>query len=137
MKPSRAKIALVVAAVGVVLVAAAVAAAAAVTVVIAAAAVAAATAAIASQGGKHFSLSPRVSSVVTLNKSNHHRGTEGKEFQKQCDHRNNDCRAIKEFMTFSQLGLAPAQVRSCESLGYTEPTPIQKQAIPVVLRGED
>ncbi len=40
-------------------------------------------------------------------------------------------------MTFSQLGLAPAQVRSCESLGYTEPTPIQKQAIPVVLRGED
>src|SRR2546426_3090887 len=40
-------------------------------------------------------------------------------------------------MTFSQLGLAPAQVRSCECLGYTEPTPIQKQAIPVVLRGED
>ena len=40
-------------------------------------------------------------------------------------------------MNFSQLGLAPAQVRSCESLGYTEPTPIQKQAIPVVLRGED
>jgi len=40
-------------------------------------------------------------------------------------------------MNFSQLGLAPAQVRSCESLGYTEPTPIQEQAIPVVLRGED
>jgi ATP-dependent RNA helicase RhlE len=40
-------------------------------------------------------------------------------------------------MTFSQLGLAPAQVRSCESLGYTEPTPIQKQAIPVVLSGQD
>ncbi|MEP6706126.1 MAG: DEAD/DEAH box helicase [Pyrinomonadaceae bacterium] len=40
-------------------------------------------------------------------------------------------------MNFSQLGLAPAQVRSCESLGYTEPTPIQKQAIPVVLSGED
>src|SRR5438128_2408741 len=69
MKPSRAKIALVVAAVGVVLVAVVVAAAAAVTVVIvAAAAVAAATAAIASQDGKHFSLSPRVSSVVILNK---------------------------------------------------------------------
>ena len=46
-------------------------------------------------------------------------------------------RHTKEFMNFSQLGLAPAQVRSCESLGYTEPTPIQKQAIPVVLRGED
>jgi len=40
-------------------------------------------------------------------------------------------------MNFSELGLAPAQVRSCESLGYTEPTPIQEQAIPVVLRGED
>ena len=40
-------------------------------------------------------------------------------------------------MTFSQLGLAPAQVRSCESLGYTEPTPIQLQAIPVVLSGQD
>src|SRR5437879_10944710 len=40
-------------------------------------------------------------------------------------------------MNFSQLGLAPAQVRSCESLGYTEPTPIQEQAIPVVLSGRD
>ncbi|MEP6570216.1 MAG: DEAD/DEAH box helicase [Acidobacteriota bacterium] len=40
-------------------------------------------------------------------------------------------------MNFSQLGLAPAQVRSCESLGYTEPTPIQKQGIPVVLNGQD
>ncbi len=40
-------------------------------------------------------------------------------------------------MNFSQLGLAPAQVRACESLGYTEPTPIQKQAIPIVLSGAD
>jgi len=40
-------------------------------------------------------------------------------------------------MNFSQLGLAPAQVRSCESLGYTEPTPIQAQGIPVVLSGGD
>jgi len=40
-------------------------------------------------------------------------------------------------MNFSQLGLAPAQLRSCESLGYTEPTPIQKQGIPVVLSGQD
>ena len=40
-------------------------------------------------------------------------------------------------MIFSQLGLAPAQVRSCESLGYTEPTLIQQQAIPVVLSGQD
>ncbi len=40
-------------------------------------------------------------------------------------------------MNFSQLGLAPAQLRSCESLEYTEPTPIQEQAIPVVLSGRD
>jgi ATP-dependent RNA helicase RhlE len=40
-------------------------------------------------------------------------------------------------MNFSQLGLAPAQVRACESLGYTEPTPIQRQASPVVLSGRD
>lgn len=40
-------------------------------------------------------------------------------------------------MNFSQLGLAPAQVRSCESLGYNIPTPIQRRAIPVVLSGRD
>lgn len=40
-------------------------------------------------------------------------------------------------MNFSQLGLQPALVRVCESLGYTEPTPIQQQAIPVVLTGAD
>src|SRR6266496_704367 len=40
-------------------------------------------------------------------------------------------------MNFSQLGLAPAQLRSCESLGYINPTPIQRQAIPVILSGED
>jgi ATP-dependent RNA helicase RhlE len=44
---------------------------------------------------------------------------------------------IKVHMNFSQLGLAPAQVRACESLGYTTPTPIQQQAIPVVLSGQD
>lgn len=40
-------------------------------------------------------------------------------------------------MNFSQLGLAAAQVSACESLGYIEPTPIQRQAIPVVLSGQD
>src|ERR1044071_394092 len=40
-------------------------------------------------------------------------------------------------MKFSQLGLAPAQLRACESLGYTKPTPIQRHAIPVVLSGQD
>src|SRR5437870_11823230 len=40
-------------------------------------------------------------------------------------------------MKFSQLGLAPAQLRACESLGYTEPTPIQTKAIPLILSGRD
>src|SRR5262249_32058108 len=40
-------------------------------------------------------------------------------------------------MKFSQLGLAAPQVRACESLGYIEPTPIQRRAIPVILSGCD
>jgi ATP-dependent RNA helicase RhlE len=40
-------------------------------------------------------------------------------------------------MNFSQLGLAPAQLSACESLGYKIPTPIQRQAIPIVLTGRD
>lgn len=40
-------------------------------------------------------------------------------------------------MNFSQLGLMPAQLRACESLGYTNPTPIQSKAIPVIISGRD
>jgi ATP-dependent RNA helicase RhlE len=40
-------------------------------------------------------------------------------------------------MNFSQLGLADTQLRVCESLGYTNPTPIQIKAIPIILSGED
>lgn len=40
-------------------------------------------------------------------------------------------------MNFSELGLGAAQMRACEALGYKEPTPIQRQAIPVVLSGND
>ncbi len=40
-------------------------------------------------------------------------------------------------MNFSQLGLASAQLRACESLGYKNPTPVQTKAIPVILTGED
>jgi ATP-dependent RNA helicase RhlE len=40
-------------------------------------------------------------------------------------------------MNFSQLGLAAAQLRACESLGYTTPTPIQLKAVPVILTGRD
>lgn len=40
-------------------------------------------------------------------------------------------------MTFKDLGLQPALVSRCEAVGYTEPTPIQEKAIPVVLEGSD
>jgi ATP-dependent RNA helicase RhlE len=40
-------------------------------------------------------------------------------------------------MTFSALGLAPALVQAVEALGYTDPTPIQAEGIPLVLQGRD
>nr|HMS43608.1 DEAD/DEAH box helicase [Pyrinomonadaceae bacterium] len=40
-------------------------------------------------------------------------------------------------MKFNDLGLTDAIVRRCESLDFTEPTPIQTKAIPVVLTGAD
>jgi ATP-dependent RNA helicase RhlE len=40
-------------------------------------------------------------------------------------------------MRFDELGLKPAFLRACESAGYTEPTPIQERAIPVLLTGAD
>ena len=40
-------------------------------------------------------------------------------------------------MSFSQLGLHPTLMRRCETLEYTEPTPIQEQAIPIILSGAD
>ncbi len=40
-------------------------------------------------------------------------------------------------MNFKDLGLHPMLLERCESLGFTEPTPIQQQAIPVVLQGGD
>ena len=40
-------------------------------------------------------------------------------------------------MTFSDLGLNKTLVDKCESLDFSEPTPIQKQAIPVILKGAD
>ena len=40
-------------------------------------------------------------------------------------------------MPFSTLGLSPALVRAANALGYVEPTPIQVQAIPTILKGSD
>ncbi|RMC91602.1 DEAD/DEAH box helicase, partial [Aquitalea palustris] len=40
-------------------------------------------------------------------------------------------------MLFSELGLSPEILRAIEEQGYTEPTPIQAKAIPLVLSGRD
>ena len=40
-------------------------------------------------------------------------------------------------MSFDQLGLSPEYLRAVADQGYTEPTPVQTQAIPVVLAGRD
>ncbi len=40
-------------------------------------------------------------------------------------------------MPFSTLGLSPALVRAANALGYVEPTPIQVQAVPAILKGGD
>jgi ATP-dependent RNA helicase RhlE len=40
-------------------------------------------------------------------------------------------------MNFRDLGLPAVLTVKCEQMGYREPTPIQKQAIPVVLEGRD
>ena len=40
-------------------------------------------------------------------------------------------------MNFKDLGLHAALTDKCEQMGYTEPTPIQKQAIPLVFEGRD
>jgi ATP-dependent RNA helicase RhlE len=40
-------------------------------------------------------------------------------------------------MIFTELEIEPVLARKCEALGYTEPTPIQREAIPIVLSGSD
>ena len=40
-------------------------------------------------------------------------------------------------MSFESLGLAPALLRALAEHGYTDPTPIQAAAIPLVLEGHD
>ena len=40
-------------------------------------------------------------------------------------------------MPFSNLGLSAPILRAIDALGYTTPTPIQNQAIPVILSGKD
>ena len=40
-------------------------------------------------------------------------------------------------MSFSDLGLRPELLRAVQAQGYTDPTPVQRQAIPIVLAGRD
>ncbi len=40
-------------------------------------------------------------------------------------------------MSFSELGLTAELVRAVSEEGYSEPTPVQRQAIPVILQGSD
>ena len=40
-------------------------------------------------------------------------------------------------MSFSSLGLAAELLRAVSEQGYSEPTPVQSQAIPVILSGRD
>ncbi len=40
-------------------------------------------------------------------------------------------------LSFDQLGLAPELLHSVAKQGYTEPTPVQREAIPLVLAGAD
>lgn len=46
-------------------------------------------------------------------------------------------RGLFKRMTFKELGLAEPILRAVEAEGYTAPTPIQEQAIPILLRGKD
>jgi ATP-dependent RNA helicase RhlE len=40
-------------------------------------------------------------------------------------------------MTFKELGLAEPILKALEEQGYTNPTPIQEQAIPILLKRKD
>jgi superfamily II DNA/RNA helicase len=47
------------------------------------------------------------------------------------------CQQEHHRMSFQSLGLAPALLRALTEQGYTDPTPVQAQAIPVALQGRD
>src|SRR5512132_2273771 len=44
---------------------------------------------------------------------------------------------VTETRGFAELGLDPAILESLTALGYEEPTPIQREAIPALLEGKD
>ena len=40
-------------------------------------------------------------------------------------------------MSFQSLGLSKALLKAINNQGYTEPSPIQEKAIPLILKGKD
>ncbi len=40
-------------------------------------------------------------------------------------------------MSFQSLGLSKALLKAINNQGYTEPSPIQQKAIPLILKGKD
>ena len=50
---------------------------------------------------------------------------------------NTEAAAVEPSVTFADFGLAPEILRALTDQGYVHPTPIQAQAIPVVLQGRD
>ena len=46
-------------------------------------------------------------------------------------------RSIHDMTSFSDLGLSPEVLKAVADAGYTSPTPIQAQAIPIALQGRD
>jgi ATP-dependent RNA helicase RhlE len=53
------------------------------------------------------------------------------------DHRPGAPETVYSLMPFQQLGLHPELARALKALNYTQPTPIQAQAIPLALTGKD
>ena len=49
----------------------------------------------------------------------------------------NNAPALEAAATFAELGLAPPILQALDEMGYKTPTPIQRQAIPLVVAGRD
>ncbi|MGL5798535.1 MAG: DEAD/DEAH box helicase, partial [Plesiomonas sp.] len=45
--------------------------------------------------------------------------------------------SVENMESFDSLGLCDELLRAVAEQGYSQPTPIQRQAIPVVLQGRD
>ena len=51
--------------------------------------------------------------------------------------RDHECVTSAASSVFADLGLHPALLRALDDLGYEEPTPIQREAIPLLIEGRD